>query len=183
MAGQISVGGFEARLYNIKAAIGLVVREARVKGVNLIASLPTGDGMHQEGGAGQAPIQMLAPGSFEAFVDPRSLEVFLDERAPGGLRDFEVQFGEGKIYAKATATVIIPVRASAVCTLRIEDERQLFVDIQSVELMGVGAKGLVEGQLAKVNPVLDVADLPLEIRLKNVEIVNGAIHISGSIRP
>lgn len=166
----------EARLYNLKTPMGLVLKEVRVKGVNLVASLP--------GEKSAKPVvEILEPATFEAFVDAEALKVFLDDRAPGGLRDFEIELVPGKIIAKATATVVIPIRASAVCTLRLEGERQLFVDIESVDLMGVGAKGLVEGQLAKVNPVLDAADLPLDIRLKEVEIVDGAIKLSGTGRP
>lgn len=171
MENQLAAGGFEARLYNLKTHIGLVIKEARVRGANLIARIsPPG-------------AEMLEPADFEAHIDAQGLAVFLDERSPGGLKDFEVEIGPGKIDVRATASMIVPIRVRASCSLRIDNERRLYVDLLSAEVMGVGAAGLVEGQIEKINPVLDVKDLlPVETRLKTVEIGEGLIVLKGSVR-
>lgn len=171
MSEQISVGGFEARFYNLKTHIGLVLAEARVKGVNTIITRTP------------LKVEMLEPGQIEAHINEEGLKVFLDEQAPGGLQNFEVELTDGKIKLLATMTMIIPIRAAAVCTLRIVDGRQIFVDLESVDVFGVGATGLVEGHLQKVNPVLDVSELPLDIKLESLEIKEGLIVLHGKAKP
>ena len=171
MPDQVAIGGFEARFYNVKTPMGLVITEARVKGVNAVISTDP------------VKVEMLKPGEFEAFIDEKALTVFLDEQAPGGLRDFEIELKEGKLFVKASLVVIVPMRASAVCTLRIVDGKQVFVDVESVDVMGVGAKGLVEGHLSKVNPVLDVADLPLKVELSSIAVEDAKVVVKGTAKP
>jgi hypothetical protein len=171
MGEQISIGGFEARFYNVKTPMGLVLTEARVKGVNTII--------------GHKPlhVEMLKPGDIEAHINEQALAVFLNEEAPGGLQNFQVELKDGKIALQATMTMIIPIKAAAVCTLRIVDGRQIFVDLESVDVFGVGATGLVESHLAKVNPVLDVSTLPLDVLLKDVTIKEGLVIVTGTAQP
>ena len=171
MGEQIAIGRLEARFYNLKTPMGLVITEARIKGVNVIVATDP------------IMVKMSKPGEFEAFIDATALKVFLDEQAPGGLRDFEVDLKEGKLFVKATAVVIVPMRASAVCSLRIVEGEQIHVDLESVDVMGVGAKGLVEGHLAKVNPVLDVADLPLKVKLLSIGVEDAKVVVRGTASP
>jgi hypothetical protein len=99
MGEQISIGGFEARFYNVKTPMGLVLTEARVKGVNTIISHKP---LH---------VEMLKPGDIEAHINEQALAVFLNEEAPGGLQNFQVELKDGKIALQATMTMIIPIKA------------------------------------------------------------------------
>ena len=171
MGEQISVGQFEATFRNLKTPIGLVIDEARLTGVNTVVQMDP------------LRIEMLEPGTIEAKIGEQALAVFLEQKAPGGMRGFEIALKAGKVYVQASITMIIPMKVSAVCSLRIQDERQIFVDLGSVDVMGVGATGLVEGHIARINPVLDVADLPINVRLKTIEVVDGKVVVKGEAKP
>lgn len=171
MGEQISVGQFEATFRNLKTPMGLVIDEARLACVNTVVRTDP------------FKVEMLEPGTIEAKIGEQALAVFLEQKAPGGMRGFEIELKDGKVYVQASITMIIPMRVSAVCTLRIEGERQVFVDLASVDVMGVGATGLVEGHIAKINPVLDVADLPIDVRLKTIEVVDGKVVVKGEAKP
>jgi hypothetical protein len=128
-------------------------------------------------------IELSKPGELEVMVSEKSLEKFLNEKAPGNMSGLEVTLLNGKIYVKGTAHIIVPIPAAAVCTLRIEGGQQLFVDIESVDVLGVGAKKLVQNQLDEINPVLDARDLPLEARLTSATVSQGAIVLRGEVEP
>lgn len=128
-------------------------------------------------------ITLKEPGTIEAHVSAKNLGAFLNKEAPGGLKDFDVSIRDGKLFVCATAKMIFEIKAEAVCTLRIKDGRELFVDLESVEMMGVGAKSLVEQQLAKINPVLNAADFPLKVTLTRVEAMDGEVVLFGTAEP
>ena len=129
-------------------------------------------------------IDLPYPGKLVATVSEDNLKRFLDKERPGGLKDFSVRLHEGKVFVEATAQVIVPIRAKAVCTLRIVDEKQLWVDLEQVEVLGVGsAKSLVAKQLEKLNPVLDAGDFPFDVKLEKVTIVDGELVLTGTAAP
>lgn len=125
-------------------------------------------------------LKMQQPGEIEAKVSGAAVAEFLDKKAPGGLRDFQVNVKDGQLFINATAKMIFDVKAGAVCKLRIVDARQIFVDLVSVDVMGVGAKNLVQQQLDQVNPILDVAQFPLDVELQSVEANDGFITVKGA---
>ena len=139
------------------------------------------DGLHFETEPFQASVQK--PGTFEVFVGERSLADFLNKKAPGGIKNFVVDANPGKLNVNATVSMIIQLQAEAVCTLRIVDQRYLFVDLESVNVMGAGATSLVQSQLEKINPVLDVEEFPVRATLDEVHIVEGGIKMNGTVAP
>jgi hypothetical protein len=122
-------------------------------------------------------------GSFQATVTESDLAAFLESRAPVGLKKFKIRAADGKLYIDAVKTMIIEVPAKAVCTLRIQGGTQMFVDIESVEISGVGAKNLVQSQLDQINPVLDVTEFPIKANLQTVESANGVLILKGTATP
>lgn len=106
---------------------------------------------------------------------------FLSREAPGGLKDFAVAIRGGKLYIEATARVLVEVRAKAVCTLRIDHGTAVYVDLESVDVMGLGAKGMVQNQLDQINPVLNVADLPVAIVLESIEADHDSVVLTGRL--
>lgn len=125
-------------------------------------------------------IQAPEPGAMEALILAKNLADFLNKQAPGGLRDFQVELKDGKIYAQATVMIM---KAMAVCVLRIQDGTELYVDLESVDVMGVGAKNMVQGQLDKINPVLSTKDLPVNVHLTEYQIQDGKLILRGDIDP
>jgi len=128
-------------------------------------------------------IDLAKPGNLVVTVSEQNLQAFLEKQSPGGLRGFEVKLHEGKVIVEATAQLIVGLRARAICTLRIVDGTQLWVDLKDVEVFGVGAKGLVEKQLERINPVLDAAEFPFEVKLDKVIVVDGELVLTGRISP
>lgn len=125
-------------------------------------------------------IQIPEPGALEALILEPNLASFLNKQAPGGLRDFKVELKEGKIHVQASVMIM---KASAICNLRIQDGTALYVDLESVDVMGVGAKNMVQSQLDKINPVLDTKDLPIDSVLTDYEIADGKLVLRGQISP
>ena len=128
-------------------------------------------------------LTLAAPGTLVAEVLEAELAVFLETQAPGGIHDFSVRAQDGKLYVRAKKTLLVDLKITAVASLRIVDERQLWIDVEAVDVMGAGAKNLVQGQIDKINPVLDAADLPLAARLTSVEVGDGKVVLRGTVAP
>lgn len=118
----------------------------------------------------------------EATVMEADLADFLTRQAPGGLKDFDVTIKGGFVHVAATARVIVEVRATAICRLVLKEQRYLFVELDSVEGLAM-AKGMIQGQLDQINPVLDAGDLPLRVELDHVEAEQGRIVLRGRAQP
>lgn len=162
------MGHVEVVLQNVALPMGLVIN-----GVTLTASQ-----VHLE--KDPFSVQVPEPGALEAMILAPNLAEFLNQQAPGGLKDFRVELRDGKIHVQAS---IMIMKALAVCSLRIHEESQLFIDLESVDVMGVGAKNMVQNQLDKINPVLDAADLPIKASLTGYEISDGRLIIRGQLTP
>ena len=118
----------------------------------------------------------------EATVTETDLADFLTRQAPGGLKDFEVSVKGGFVHVAATARVIVEVRATAICRLVLKEQRYLFVELDSVDGLAM-SKGMIQGQLDQINPVLDAGDLPLLVELDNVQAEQGQVVLRGRARP
>ncbi len=168
---EVTIGGFQATFTDVRLPVGLVVSKVVLdsKGASL----------------DQHPfrISLVEPGNIEARVNEKALADFLDKRSPGGLKDFVIQIRDNKLFVHASVRVLVEVRASAVCTLRLMGGTSVYVDLESVELFGVGARTLVQNQLDQINPVLDVASFPLKIEILDVQATDGEIVIRGHAEP
>lgn len=169
--GPVRVGETTAVFQRVELPFGLTLREVRLLGRELVV-LP------------EAPyLQAPGPVPFEVEIADTDLAAFLERRAPGGLRDFFVQIPEGEVHVHATARMLIEIRAAAVCTLRIHEGRQLFVDLVKVDVLGVAARGMVQSQLDQINPVFDVDSVPFPVVLTTVEMGAGRVLLRGTLQP
>lgn len=168
---RVEVGHLVAVLKKLKLPFGLVVDEVRIDAENAVVQ--------------KEPfiIHMPEPGEVEAEVSDVELAKFLNKQSPGGLSGFEVKLRDNKVHVLAKMKMILEVPVTAICTLRIVNERKVYVDLESVEVMGMGSKSLVEGQLEKINPVLDVAEFPIDLRLHTVTINEGRVVLTGKALP
>lgn len=137
------------------------------------------DGGPAEATSEPPSVTLARPARLEATISEVSLAAYLEAQAPGGLRDFKVRAVEGKLVVEASVRMIVTLSGVAVCRLRIEGGRQVWVDLESVEMAGVGAAALVEAQLKKVNPVFDADSLPIKLTLDRVEAEGGKVTILG----
>lgn len=168
---QIQIGSAFAEFSKVRLPFGLDVEILRVEGTGLLLQREPFDWKLGE------------PAKVVATVTDLALQAFLEHKKPGGLRDFFVQLSQGEVQVHATARVLIEIRAVAVCDLEIVEGKQLFVRLKKVDVLGVGAKSLVQKQLDEINPILDVKDLPVPLELQTVEIGDGKIVMTAALLP
>lgn len=165
------VGSFQATLENVVLPIGLNVDRIELDG--------TGLEIHH------SPIRVTVerPGRLTVEVTQESLAAYLEKMAPAGLHDFKVKATNGQLHVHAVKKVMVDIPAKAICSLRIVGQEELHVDVESVEVMGAGAKNLIQAQLDKLNPVLNAKDLPIPARLLHAEIQEGKLILRGEVSP
>ncbi|MBX3115189.1 MAG: LmeA family phospholipid-binding protein [Fimbriimonadaceae bacterium] len=166
---SLRVGSLEAKFGRIELEFGLVVESFEVYGGESAADL------------NPFALYLKQPGTAKAVVTEQAIANLLTKQAPGGLKDFQVSISGGLIYVEAKAQIVVTIPVKAVCTLEIEDGKRLMVRLKQVDVMGGGAKNLVEGQLAKINPIFDAGDLPIDVRLETVEADAGQVVLHGIV--
>lgn len=168
---RVEVGPFAFSFKDILLPMGLKVAKVDIVGAG--------------GAVEDKPFSLTldAPGAMVAEVLEAELAALLETQAPGGIHDFSVRAEEGKLHVRAKKTLLVDLKITAVASLRIVDERQLWIDVESVDVMGAGAKNLVQGQIDRINPVLDASDLPLKASLLSVEVGGGKVVLRGTVAP
>lgn len=166
---SVDVGTFDVSLAQVALPMGLVLSRVRIWGQDL----------HLE----REPfvIQVSQPGRMEITVSEDQLAAFLEREAPGGLRNFRVTADGGKLTVQATARILVEITAEAVCTLRADDGTRLFVELESLSVPA--ARNLVQNQLERVNPIVDLDDLPIGGRIQQIEISGGQVVLRGQVTP
>jgi hypothetical protein len=134
---------------------------------------------------GGDPFQLVMEEHAEAVahMSAQSMADFLNLLAPGGLKEFEITLGEGSALVTAKVQIVVEIPVEATCSLSIHNECELWVDVDQVEVMGGSAKKLVEGHLAKVNPIFTTDDLPIPATLSSTKITPDGIELYCSVLP
>ncbi len=168
---KLAVDQFDVCLEGLVVPMGLKLDTVHIRGKSLTIQ--------------SHPFEATAPepGAMEVTCSAANIAAFLEKESPAGLRDFKVGLRDGKMYISAVKNMIVDIKANAVCSLKVVDGTKLFVELESVDAMGVGAKGLVQSQLERINPVLDTADLPLEATISEVETDNDCLIVRGTVAP
>lgn len=166
-----AVGPWEIAFQNFVTPVGLEIAAVRLWGEG--ASMET------------QPFRYAMQGyaKLQALIHQSSLEAFIRTKLPDNMSNAVVTLEPGKVIVKATVKVILPVTATTVCTLRVVEGKQIFVDLVSVEMLGAGVKSLVQKQIDAINPVLDAADWPVDVQLESVTIEAGRIVVEGTVTP
>ena len=168
---RVEVGPFAFNFKDILLPMGLNVANVDVQGFGAtVVDKPFA-------------LELVQPGTMKADVEEADLAAFLEKISPGGLHEFSIRAADGKLHVKAKKTVIVDLKVSATATLRIVDGKRLWIDVESVDVMGAGAKNLVQGPIDKINPVLDAADLPVDAVLTSVEVADGRVTLYGTVSP
>lgn len=163
---KFSLGGITAEIQSLVLDIGLQIDSLKFEGgrINI---------------GGDPPVTLEDRAAFGAMISQNSVASFLHKQAPGGLSGFKVQIEKGEMIVHAQATILLPIPVKAICTLEIVDKRQIFVKLKQASVIGGGAKSLVEGQLNKINPILDVAEMPFEAELESIRLEDSFITVMG----
>jgi len=140
---------------------GLVLSQVRASTASWSGHLPPPEGAE------------LPEITVEAELDQQGIANFLAKESPGNLRDFEVALNDDRLYIKATARIIFEARGLLVCRLEVVDGQQIWVRLEDVQFMGLRPNALVESQLEKVNPVVDLAEFPVDGVIQSVAIADG----------
>lgn len=168
---SVEIGEFNAVFTGVVLPIGLRVETVKLTGSELRCAF--------EPFAAEAP----QPGRIEIFVSESDLAEFLNRTSPAGLKNASVEARDGRLRITATKTVLIDVRAFATCNLRVVDGRRLFVDLETIDIMGAGPKQLIQAQLDRINPILDVSQFPFGASIDSVTIGDGRVLLEGRVTP
>ncbi|MCW5938887.1 MAG: LmeA family phospholipid-binding protein [Fimbriimonadaceae bacterium] len=117
------------------------------------------------------------PGEFQAVVGYGRLAAFIESKAKGAVRDVTVVPQGETLEIQATAKVVFEVKVTISCRLRVESDKKLFVDLVDVSLPI--ARGIVQSELDKANPVLDASDWPVDVSIQMVELAEEGVVLSG----
>ena len=126
-------------------------------------------------------IQLEKAGTAEITVSASSVAAFLEHLKPGGLSGFSVKIEDGIVHIQAVMQVIISIPVAATCSLSIADETQLVLEL--LDVSPAAGRQILEAQLANINPLFDVSQLPISVALTEVKAENGAIYLAGDLRP
>jgi hypothetical protein len=167
----IGVGTLEAVAQAVRLPVGLVLDKVTLSGSRWAFTVD--------------PFAAVAgePARVEVEIGEASLQQFLNQTAPGGLEAFRVQLHGGKAIVDAVKRMFVPVPARAICSVRIVEGTQLYVDVEDAAMLGGTVKGLVQSQMEQLNPILNIADLPWTVRLTDAVIDGGKLILRGTAVP
>lgn len=167
----VHVGALSAQFENILLPFGLTVDRMTLTAKEASAQLEP------------FSLEMDQPASVEAIVHESSLEKFVRLKAPDNVRIESVVVRPEGIMVEAVVRVLLEFRGIAKCRLRVESGSRLMVELVDVDVLGVGAKGLVQNQIEGMNPVLDTATLPFQITLHEAKLEHGFVRVTGEALP
>lgn len=124
-------------------------------------------------------LSMSKPGVIKAKVTAEDLAEFLAGEFPAPLRDPKVELIPGFVLVSASAKVLVEITATAKCSLEIRNRSELHVVLVDVD-KGGPVRGLVEGQLDRINPVIKAEDFPIPVNLDSVQVEPDGIVLTGT---
>jgi hypothetical protein len=169
---ELTASSVSATLTQVVLPMGLVIDEVTFSGQAITVQMDPLD------------IRAPHPATVTATVKLTSLDRYLETDAPGGLKNFRCEGEDGWLYVNAVKKVIFDVAVKAKCRVSIRDQKELWVDLASVEVMGgASVTNLVQSQLANLNPLFSVAELPIVARLTSAEVGTDQIVIRLEVGP
>lgn len=160
-----------AAFKRVKISVGLIVDEVRITGkdAHLVRE--------------PFSINLDQAATIEAEILQADVQDFLIKNAPGNMGNVSVKMEDGKVTVDATMQILVSVPVTAVGTLRIDAGKRLFIDLESVSVLGGAPKSLIQKQLDAINPVFDLDTFPVNGTLDSVEIANGKALLKGHLDP
>lgn len=110
-----------------------------------------------------------------ARISASSLAAFLNLIQPGGLTDCSVAIREGRVIVEGSKKMFITIRAAVSARLVAEGGTKLMVELLGAEAMGADIKGMIQAQIASINPLLNCEDLPIKARIESIAATDDKI--------
>lgn len=171
MGDEITVNEWSAEFRWIQTPIGLVINDLSI------------DGLRTKIEAEPFKIEADKPASWRARIVRDAIQMLLEARAPDNLREIDVRVDASGILVATRAKIVIELPVEALCELEIAEGRQLLAKVKSVSVGGGAGRSLVQQQLDRLNPLIDTANLPLDLRFGFVEYLPGEIIVGGTLAP
>ena len=127
--------------------------------------------------------ELTKPGKATALCLASDLTNLMIEKLPAQVEKIEAEFFDGFVRIDAKARMIVQINVNIEAGLKIVDGKSLHIELMKVDVGGMGAKSLVEDKIEDANPILDVADLPIDMVLDEVIIDPGGITLHGTVNP
>jgi hypothetical protein len=153
------------RLHGVRLPIGLELDEVLVDATQVSAKTDP------------VEVAMPTPAQVTAVVGEHRLAEYLERQAPGGLTDTQVWLDDDRVFVRGSIQLVLRVPVAISCAIHVVDGRELRVRVLSAEVAGIQPRALVESQIQKANPILDVRDLPIPLILERVEIAAGKLRV------
>lgn len=121
------------------------------------------------------------PAGVCARISQQNVGEYLESLGIPSVRQIRVEATDGSLIIDAIAKVIMEIGVTAVCSLVVEGGTQLRVELETVS--PPVARGLIEKQIEKSNPILDVSSLPVPVKILSVECKDGFVVLRGTASP
>lgn len=121
------------------------------------------------------------PSKVVAEVSLQDLQHFIAPKLPNNISQLNVKSRNGQLVLTGRVTVLLPIPFEAVLALAVVDSKALFVHLVSVTAVGFDAKGLVQGTIDKMNPVVTIDDIPVEGTMDDVTVLENEVRLLVSI--
>ncbi|MCC6402652.1 MAG: LmeA family phospholipid-binding protein [Fimbriimonadaceae bacterium] len=164
MQSSFELSGLDAKVTGLRLANGLVVDSLEIEARDVAY-------VEVEGG-------MRGRANITARLLPASVERFLAAQVPASVQNVRVAFEGGEVVVRAIATLILTVEVTVRVALELHDEAKLVAVVISVE--PAIARRLIEDEIAKVNPLLDSATLPIPTSIQSIEVRPEAVTLTAS---
>jgi len=128
-------------------------------------------------------LHLPAPARLVARLGARSIANFLEETTPETMRNFEVGTEGGHLYVRASVRILLEVRGLLVLRLDVEDGKRVMARLVDAQFMGVNPRQLIQSQLDQFNPLLDLADFPVEGEISRITISEGHVEVEALLSP
>ena len=126
-------------------------------------------------------IVVSEPGRAVVRISQESFAAYLEGQSPAGASGFKVEVADGLIKIAASATLVIQINVLIACRLEVVGGKQINLLLEGVS--PPVAQGMLQGQLEKLNPIIDLAGLPLNLTIEEAVVADGWIEIRGSVLP
>lgn len=111
----------------------------------------------------------------------KDIQEYLEQKRPGGLSNFEVKTENGLLTVIALSKMLLPVQIGSQGKLEFKEGKLNFSPIRT-EVAGLPApESLVEDQLKKINPIIDLTGWPVDSEIKTLTLSEGKIRLEASL--
>jgi hypothetical protein len=128
-------------------------------------------------------VKKVGEATFTATLIEEDLRDYINTAAPEGIRP-DITIRKGGLVLKVRKDILgILVPAEVTGTLQIKDKHLLIFLPKKAEILKIGLPGdTVKSLFAKINPLLDSAQLKHPLVLDRVECEDGSVALKGRIR-